>query len=176
MISISAIPLLVLKGVAVTYVGRIYWQGYLFVRTDFYYTLSTALDCKDLMTDTQHFVENKMLRLMGRRPAHDQSGLTKKERRSVRAFAGLWVVGRSMAMLMLFWVTIPLLAHYLWRIFDFVTNPDTILSRFDFVTSVCVAFSFTTFGLAIWGVKLARGARQRIAARRRRLAQQAAVA
>jgi putative peptide zinc metalloprotease protein len=176
LIGIPAIPLLVLKGVAVTYIGRIYWQGYLFVRTDFYYTLSTALDCKNLMTDTQYFIENAMLRLVGRRPVHDQSGLSKKERRSVRSFAALWVIGRGLAMLMLFWVTIPLLGHYLWRIFDFVTNPDTILSRFDFVTSVVVAASFSTFGLAIWGVKLARGARQRIIARRRRLTQQPATA
>lgn len=175
-IGISAIPLMVLKGVAVTYVGRIYWQGYVFVRTDFYYTLATALDCKNLMTDTQYFLENAMLRLVGRRPAHDQSGLTRKERRSVRSFVGFWVIGRALALLMLGWVTIPLLSHYLWRMWDFVVNPDTILSRFDFVTAVFVGFSFTVFGLGIWFVKLARGARQRIANRRRRLAEAAAAA
>jgi hypothetical protein len=159
---------LLLNGVAVTYVGRIYWQAFLFVRTDFYYVVATALDCKSLMSDTQGFIENTLRRLRFAKPLVDQSGLSRKERISVRFFSIFWLIGRALALLLLFWVTIPVLLHYFTTIYDFLTDPATIWSSFDFVTSVLLSVGVTGTGLVLWGRALAKGINRRVSARRTR--------
>lgn len=165
-VSFSPTTLLLLNGVAVTYIGRIYWQGFLFVRTDLYYTVATAFGCKDLMTDTQHFIENALRRVTGRKRLWDQSGLPRRERRVVWGFSVFWLIGRAMALLLLVSVTIPVLWHYLSTIYDFLTNPSTIWTSFDFVTSVLLSTAVTGTGLVLWGRALARGIASRVAARR----------
>jgi hypothetical protein len=149
-----------LNAIAVTYIGRIAWQAFLFVRTDFYYTIATALNCKSLMTDTQHFIENLLARLRRGRLV-DQSGIPKGERWAVRIFSLFWLVGRFFALMLLVTVTIPVLIYYFQTCWDYLTNPATAWSAFDFATAVLVATAVTTLGIVLWIRTLFLGSRRR---------------
>lgn len=95
------------------YLFRLLWQCFLFVRTDFYYVLTTYFGCKNLMRDTQIFIGNLLRRLVGSPNLLDQSYLPAHELRVVRLYSVLWVVGRGVALASLFLITLPILYQYL---------------------------------------------------------------
>jgi putative peptide zinc metalloprotease protein len=95
------------------YLFRLLWQCFLFVRTDFYFVLTTFFGCKNLMKDTQVFIYNLFRRAIGSKNLTDQSYLPPRERRVVRLYSVLWVAGRGLAFFSLFFITLPILFHYI---------------------------------------------------------------
>jgi hypothetical protein len=95
------------------YLFRLLWQCFLFVRTDFYYVITTYFGCKNLMRDTQVFVQNLFRRAAGSQKLIDQSHIPLRERRVIRMYSVLWVFGRGLALFSLFYVTLPVLFRYL---------------------------------------------------------------
>lgn len=102
-----------LQAILVISVFRILWQCLLFVRTDFYYALAHLMGCKNLMTDTEEYLRGLGKSALRR---HAFPGLTRlplSERRAVRAYSVLWLLGRLLALIFLGMVQIPLMLHYL---------------------------------------------------------------
>ncbi|HEX4963359.1 MAG TPA: hypothetical protein VF173_21190, partial [Thermoanaerobaculia bacterium] len=55
----------VVRALIFMYMFRLLWQCNLFVRTDFYYVITTFFGCKNLMKDTEVFIRNLFLRVIG---------------------------------------------------------------------------------------------------------------
>lgn len=93
---------------------RLLWQCFFFVRTDFYYLIITFFGCKNLMSDTQRFIQNHLSQaLRSNMPRTDQSQIPRAEMRVIKAYSLLWLLGRGLAFVSLFWVTFPALSGYL---------------------------------------------------------------
>jgi len=101
------------QALVMTYLLKLLWQCYLFVRTDFYYAFIMLFDCKNLMNDTHNFVKNQIATLLGRGNVVDQSSIPSSERRVIRWYALPWLMGRCLAFWILFWVQIPVMISYL---------------------------------------------------------------
>jgi putative peptide zinc metalloprotease protein len=100
-----------------TYLFRLLWQCCFFVRTDFYYVITNLFGCKNLMKDTEVFLKNMFLRLVGSTEQTDQSHIPSRERRVIGIYSVLWVFGRGLALFSLFFITLPILAKYLAGVF-----------------------------------------------------------
>jgi len=96
-----------------TYLFRLLWQCCLFVRTDFYYVITNFFGCKSLMKDTEVFVKNLMLRLARSTKVTDQTHIPWRERRVIRMYSLLWILGRGVALFSLFFISLPVLFQYL---------------------------------------------------------------
>jgi hypothetical protein len=158
---------LLLKGFAFTCMMRILWQMFVFVRTDGYYVLSTALGCKSLLKDTENYLRNGIARLRGRAPKVDQSAIPRRERRVIRVFVFLWVAGRVVALFGLIFAGLPLLINYLYQVVLWAGGGESMFGSADFLTIFLLAMLFDFSGLIIWLTKLTRPVRKRWAARLR---------
>ncbi|TBL33265.1 hypothetical protein EYA84_17680 [Verrucosispora sp. SN26_14.1] len=152
---------LLLTALLFTYLVRIIWQTFLFLRTDGYYIVATALGCRNLMSDTEDYLRNLVARMVRRAPRVDQSGLPRREMRVVRWYALAWIGGRLMALLTLIFVGIPLLWGFIYQFLLFVSGQDSMMGSFDFVTIAVISFLLDGGGLLLWGRSLYRGARER---------------
>lgn len=103
----------IMRALIFIYLLRLLWQCFLFVRTDFYYVITTFFGCKNLMKDTQTWLKNLVLRATGSRQLTDQSHIPPRERRVIRLYSVLWVLGRGLAFFSLFFITLPVLFRYL---------------------------------------------------------------
>jgi hypothetical protein len=168
-VSFPPTAFLLLRGVTFIYIARILWQTFLFLRTDFYYTLATALNCKSLMSDTENYLQNQFAKLRLARKM-DQSGIPRSEMRAVRLFAVLWFLGRFAFIAVLLHITVPVLWFYVQIIIDYLTSPVSRYGGFDFLTAVLLSLSVSVLGLGLWMRSLYRGWRRRRAARRAELA------
>jgi hypothetical protein len=102
-----------LRALAFTYLMRVLWQFFLFVRTDLYYVIAALFNCRNLLGDTSAWLRNQVSRVIPWVRPVDQSGIPPAERRFIRWYAVLWVAGRLWAVFTLFWVTVPVCASYL---------------------------------------------------------------
>jgi len=141
------------------YMMRLLWQCYFFVRTDFYYVIANFFGCKSLMRDTEVYVRNQFLRLVSSaRSRVDQSYIPAAERRVIRAYAWIWMLGRAVALLSLFFITIPVMLSYL------TTCSKALLAGFsagryaffDALFTFTFIFVPILIGLVWWGGSLVR--------------------
>lgn len=102
-----------IRAMVVVYLLRLLWQCFFFVRTDFYFVIATFFGCKSLMKDTRTYIGNLRRRLFGGRPAVDQSHIPEGERRVIRSYAWVWLLGRIVALWSLFAITLPVAWKYL---------------------------------------------------------------
>ncbi|MEV6811614.1 hypothetical protein [Micromonospora sp. NPDC051296] len=149
---------LLLTALLFTYLVRIIWQSFLFMRTDGYYIVATALGCRNLMSDTEDFLRNLVRR---RKSRVDQSGVPKREMRIVRWYSVAWLGGRLIALLMLVFVGIPLLWGFLYQFILFATGQDSMMGSIDFVTVAVIGVLLDGGGLLLWGRSLYQSTRER---------------
>ncbi len=129
---------------------RIAWQCFFFVRTDFYFVLTTMFSCKDLMRDAERYLRNLVSQLLGRRRPVDQSLIPVREMRFIRAFSVLWVGGRLLALNVLVTVQLPALFAYLREV---TLVPKRSLSPYevaDRIVFVALAVGPLLWGLLLW--------------------------
>ncbi|WP_433498368.1 hypothetical protein ACQP1K_26335 [Sphaerimonospora sp. CA-214678] len=160
-IELSATAMLLLRGILFTYLARILWQCFLFLRTDFYYTIATALNCNSLLTDTEDYLRNFLVRLRLSKLWTDQSGLPRHEMRAVRMYSVLWLGGRVTAIGALIVITLPLLGAYFAGVWTYMTGGETRFGFFDFVTAVVLGIGLTMLGLVLWARNIYEIRRQR---------------
>jgi putative peptide zinc metalloprotease protein len=142
-----------LRAMCFVYMMRLLWQCFFFVRTDFYYVIAGFFGCKSLMRDTQVYLQNQYRRLVSSpKPLTDQSHLPVSERRVIRAYAWIWLLGRALALSSLFFITLPVMLRYL------VTSAKVILSGlsgghyafFDALVIFCFNLLPILLGLSWW--------------------------
>ncbi|MEO1083462.1 MAG: hypothetical protein AAFY88_04410 [Acidobacteriota bacterium] len=100
------------RALLLIYLLRLVWQAYFFVRTDYYYAITNAFNCKNLMADTEAFLGERWARLRGKNPPSSLGHLPAREQRAVRTYSLIWLVGRGAAFGILFFIQLPLLFNY----------------------------------------------------------------
>lgn len=154
------LPVLVahfLEALMFLYLMRLLWQCFFFVRTDFYYVFASIFSCRNLMQDTEVFLRNQLVR-MGLGRAVISSPVAAREARVILAYAPLWLAGRALAFGTLFFVTIPLAAHYFRGIGETLATGFSA-DPYAFADSILMAL-FTLVplgaGLALWLANLSK--------------------
>jgi hypothetical protein len=140
------------RAMAFTYLMRILWESFFFLRTDLYYVIATLFNCKNLLSDTQAFLRNQLAQFIHWIRPVDQSSIPASERRVIRAYAALWVAGRVWAVATLFLVTVPVCLAYIPNLAGvfragYSANPSNFADAL--VLTTCV-FIPVTAGLALW--------------------------
>ena len=146
------------RAMAFTNLMRILWEFFLFVRTDLYFVAATALNCKNLLTDTRAFLQSQLSRVTSRIRPVDQSAIPKTEQRAVRIYAAIFLVGRAWAFATLFWVTIPLVVGY-WGSLIPAFRDGYAVNPSNFIDSLAAATYFlvpTVAGFVVWAGALMR--------------------
>lgn len=161
--AIELSPLLVqLTGaVLFSYLLRLLWQCFVFVRTDFYFVIATALGCKSLLADTEDLLRNRWARLRGRAAVIDQSAIPPREMRAVRAYSLVWLVGRILAFASLALVTLPVLAGYGAEVARALSGGRSSYDTLDLLTLAALVIGVQGTGLVVWIRSLHRGRTQR---------------
>ena len=147
-----------------TYLSRLLWQCFFFLRTDFYYVFSTATGCRDLKADTENFLRNLRARVLRIGSRVDQSGIPRREMRAVRAYSGFFLLGNVITIAALLFVTLPILYGYGVEIGRFLTGRPSGFSSIDFIVLFVLAAIIDGGGLFLWLRSLYRGFRARRAA------------
>ncbi len=151
-LTLPPLALRLARAMAFSYMMRILWQFFLFVRTDFYYVIASLFNCRNLLKDTQGFLRNQLARMLPFIRSVDQSAIPASERRVIRAYSVVWLAGRVFAFILLFAVTIPLAILYIGNLAKtfrsgFRSDPS------DFLDALVVAAYFvipTALGLTLW--------------------------
>jgi hypothetical protein len=155
---------LLATAVIVAPMGRIIWQLFFFLRTDVYYMISTAFNCKNLLADTDDYVRNLWARLRRSPVRIDQSGIPAREMRVIRWYSVLWFFGRIISFVVYCVLIIPILWGYTYQFILLLTGRETQFNSFDFATVGILVMVFLGGGLVMWLRGLVRDTR----ARRRR--------
>jgi putative peptide zinc metalloprotease protein len=151
-ITISPVVYQLSRALLLNYLLGLLWQCYFFMRTDFYYAIANFFRCKNLMKDTEVFVRNQISRVIRRVRRVDQSHIPAKERLVIRLYAILWLVGRTIALASLIFITLPLMWHYCIKLFTvlnagFLANPYAFVDALLLISLACVP---QLIGLALW--------------------------
>jgi hypothetical protein len=144
-----------------SYFVRLLWQCFVFVRTDFYYVIASALDCTSLLADTENLLRNRLARLRRRAVVVDQSAIPPGEMRAVHAYSFVWLGGRALAFAALIFITVPILAGYAGEIADAATGVPSSYGTVDLVTLAILGIGIQGAGLFVWIRSLLRGRTQR---------------
>jgi len=140
---------------------RLLWQCFFFVRTDFYYVFASLFGCKRLMEDTRAYLRHRAAKWIGRR-APEPLQIPEREMRAIRLYSVFWIVGRSLAFISLFVVTLPLAWSYTVRLGSNLLHASS-LTRYQLVDSgliLAIQLTITLLGLAFWVWSLMRGKRR----------------
>jgi hypothetical protein len=151
-IAFPRVAVRLLHAAAVTFVMRVLWQCFLFVRTDFYYVIASLFNCRNLLNDTEVFLRNQLARIIPTIRRVSQADIPGWEQRVIRVYAALWLAGRIFAVALLFTITIPLAISYTRAL------GETIRSGYSgnpakFVDALLLATYFfvpLTLGLVMW--------------------------
>jgi hypothetical protein len=144
-----------------SYLLRLLWQCYVFVRTDFYFVLATALDCKRLLSDTEDLLRNQLARLRRSTAVVDQSAIPPAEMRAVRAYSVVWLVGRALAVASLVLITLPVLEGYGAQLARAASGEPGSYDTADLLTVAGFGLVVQGAGLVVWIRSLHRGRTQR---------------
>jgi hypothetical protein len=149
---LSTLAVRLVRAMMFTYLMRILWQFFLFIRTDLYYVVASFLNCRNLLKDTEGFLRNQLARIFPFIRPVDQSAIPESERRVIRAYSVLWVAGRIFSITMLLGVTLPLAGLYLRNLSTTFKNGYRA-SPSDFVDAFLLAAYFfipLIAGITLW--------------------------
>ncbi|QAY76230.1 hypothetical protein [Sphingosinicella sp. BN140058] len=155
-----------LKALVLQIIITLTWQFNIFLRTDVYYVLCTHLNYPDLDSDARLYLGELGHRLSGGRFGKAAPSAHYKQRSVLRMFAGIWLLGRLMAVTMLIFVLIPTLVHYVAQAYRTFRDPTAPFATV--VDQICfLAISLTLFGtgMIMWlkrRLMPTRGEEQRI--------------
>jgi len=149
-------PSWVLKAaVAFAYVTilRMIWQAMIYMETDLYYVLSSALRCPDLHQMSQEYLRSRTARLFRRPRAElDDTGWSERDHLIVRRYAPCVVVGSFVIICVGMAGSIPVLAGFVYRTYHTIATGTlgspwfwdstifalAMLAQFSFVAVIAV--------------------------------------
>ena len=151
-LAISAIGVRVLRAMVFTYMMRLVWQCFLFVRTDFYYVIAGFFNCRNLLGDTENFLRSQAARVLPWFRPVNQSAIPAAEQRVIRVYSVIWVAGRIAALTLLVAISIPVFIRYVQNLAG-VLGAGYSAHPGDFVDALLLAAYFLIpfiVGLALW--------------------------
>ncbi|HET9899388.1 MAG TPA: hypothetical protein VFQ44_31055 [Streptosporangiaceae bacterium] len=98
--------------VAFTCVLRLIWQFMLYLETDLYYVVATALRCSDLQNATRFQIKTQFRRLLGRGAPRQATEWSDHDRAMARWYAPLLIAGYGFSLGTLAWAGIPATARF----------------------------------------------------------------
>jgi putative peptide zinc metalloprotease protein len=143
------------------YLLRLVWECFFFVRTDLYYVLAAAFNCKNLLGDTEDFIRNQVARVVRSRPTVDQSTIPGEEMRVVQWYSMIWLAGRAAALCVLFFITLPVMWRYGAAIAPMLTGGRSRYGIVDILALAAITVGFEAAGLVSWVRGLARAKSER---------------
>ncbi|GAB3145489.1 hypothetical protein [Microbispora hainanensis] len=151
--------------VALTSLTMLATQFLVFMRTDVYFLLQDLSGCRNMYGDASAYVRHLALRSL-RRPSPDPlAGLPRRERRSLRAYAALLVVGTTACLGVAFAVTGPATLTLLGRAANTLIAPADPLAALDAAAVLLSVVAFQAVWARAWWRR--HGPRVRRALRRR---------
>jgi putative peptide zinc metalloprotease protein len=151
-LTIYPIGLQLLQAWLLNYLMGLLWQGYFFMRTDFYYIFANLFGCKNLIQDTEIFARNQISRIFPRIRRIDQSHIPAKERQVIRIYTILWLLGRTAAVTVLVSINLPLMWHYCRALFTTLSAGYSIhpYAFIDALFLLTLFFLTQCLGLGMW--------------------------
>ena len=152
LLTIHPIGLQLLQAWLLNYLMGLLWQGYFFMRTDFYYVFANFFGCKNLLQDTEVFARNQIGRIFPRIRRIDQSHIPAQERRVIHLYTVLWLLGRTVAIAILILINLPLMWHYCGSLFTTLSagysiHPYAFIDALFLLTLFCLTQGL---GLGMW--------------------------
>ena len=149
--SIAPVFQQLLPAFLLSYLLNILFQFYFFVRTDFYYFLSTFFRCTNLMQDTRNYILNKWYTLLRKQAPVDQSSIPQREVKVIKVYSFFWILGRVLAIGALILITLPLLWNYSFLIFNRLTTAEVNSYQFlDTMLATVLVFFMQALGIVLW--------------------------
>lgn len=124
---------------AFTVVMRLAWQFQLYLRTDLYYVLATALNCYDLHDASKAVMKNRIWRLL-RRPARmvDVQRWTERDRRVGSWYGIFLVLGVGTLVTITAYGSIPVIVQYFSTAFRHIGSGSFDAAFFDALLSIAM--------------------------------------
>lgn len=148
-IALSPLQVQVVGACVMLYLLKLLWQCFVFVRTDFYYVVASALNCKNLLVDTQDFLNNCVARVRPSWRTVDQSAVPAAEMRVVRWYSLVWLAGRVAALGLLV-VMLPIFWRYAVAIAPLLVGERSRYGVFDVVALGAVTVGVDGAGIYMW--------------------------
>jgi putative peptide zinc metalloprotease protein len=141
----------------------IIWQFNLFLRTDVYFIISNWSGHPNLDGAARDYIAGKMHVLTrGRLGRRDTSPPEERFLATVRRFVAIWIVGRVLALVTLFFVVLPTLARYAERAWQTIRDPDAPAGRgLDAALFAGISALLVAAGLILWLLPKFRNPRSR---------------
>jgi hypothetical protein len=106
-----------LLAIRFTIAMRLVWQGYVFLRTDLYYVISTAAGCTNLHPATSAYLRSKFAWLPGLRPASvDPAAWSERDRRAAPWFGAVTVAGVGFLLVTTVLGVVPVVVEFASRL------------------------------------------------------------
>jgi putative peptide zinc metalloprotease protein len=153
-----ALAVELIGAVSFSYLMRLLWQCFLFVRTDFYYVFASLCGCTNLMQDTEIYLRYLLARALPWIDERERPVIRLSELRIVQLYAPLWVGGRILALLSLFLISLPLMARYMKDIVSALAG-GTAAERADglgVLVLTVLMLGPMLWGLGLWILSLSR--------------------
>ena len=114
----DAWPARLALAIAYLTIARLAWQLLIFLRTDPYYVLTTALGCTNLAEASSAYLRGLLGRVTGRQVEldGDEQEWTSRDLRYTRAFATLTVLGTASLLVLAGFAAVPVLVEFADRI------------------------------------------------------------
>jgi hypothetical protein len=104
---------------------RLAWQFFLFLQTDIYFLVTTALGCSDLHSTAKAVLRNRGNRLIGRSDRLEPEGSwPATDRRAARWYSWLMVAGYALSIATLVFVVVPALFQIALGLVEGLTGGD----------------------------------------------------
>lgn len=147
-----ALGLEIVRALLFVYMMRIFWQFFFFMRTDIYFLVATVFGCKSLMRDSRTLLGNLWARFRRSRPVLEQSYLTGRELRVVRAYSVFYLIGTGFAYASLLFITLPLMFHFIVRTSQAISagTQHGLYSLIDALSFVVLTLLPFCLGLYFW--------------------------
>ncbi|MEM8960202.1 MAG: hypothetical protein AAGD38_01875 [Acidobacteriota bacterium] len=150
LVTVTPRALQIVRALLLVYLMRLLWQAYFFVRTDYYYAITNALGCKSLMADTEAFLGERWARLRGRRPESSLAHLSARERRAVRGYSVVWLLGRGVAVGVLLLIQLPLFIGYGGLLVSTISSGQLADAETTSWLPVAMFLLFFGIGMTMW--------------------------
>ncbi|MFD8917193.1 hypothetical protein ACFV0Y_05170 [Streptomyces sp. NPDC059569] len=141
-------PLLSL--IALTGLVAVSLQFMVFTRTDIYFALQDLARCRNMYRDSLSYLRHLCARLRGRGSANPLSVLRAAERRVLRAYTALLVVGTAASLTLAFFVTTQVTWVLLSRSLSHLTRPGNWLEAADAATTFLIVGGFQLLWVTTW--------------------------
>ena len=160
-----SLPLLVqiLQALILQILITISWQFNMFLRTDVYYAFCIYSGYPDLDGDARLYISEKLHRLTFGLFGKPAGTAAFHNRRILRAFAAIWLVGRIASLVFLFAVILPTLGKYIQDAYQSLTGHGAgKYAAWDIAVFVLVSLAISGTGMYVWlanKIKSFRGTR-----------------